>query len=552
MRDGLLLTNVVWTGTVTGAVQSVYDQDFRVASQWVNSAAPISFAYNQDNLLTNAGSMRLAYQPKNSLPSNTALGAVADVRDYDGYGKLTNYTATFGNTPLYAYTLKLDALGRVTNKIETISGQTFAYEYAYDEANRLSEVRLNGALAAAYVYDPNGNRLQRTTGPQTATYSYDDRDRLRQRTVGAELSQFAWTPNGELRTQTVAGASTTFTYDPRGNLRQVDLPDGRRIDYLVDGANHRIGRKVNGVLEHGFLYRDALAPIAELDGANQVISRFVYARRVNVPDYMIRGGTMYRLLCDHLGSVRLVVRTTDGAVAQRMDYDEFGAVLADSNPGFQPFGFAGGLYDPLTGLTRFGLRDYQAAVGRWTVRDPLGFNGGDSCLYNYVGADPVNHIDTSGTGPIKGTFTTGLGFGFSDSKGSYFSGSLAFGLDANGDAYFFLTSGAGEGTPGLSFSTSLQNAAYANANGSDLAGFSDQVSFSGGQLGKGGVDYVAGSGYRGGVANVGLRAGATPASASYQRTFTDAYNVSDLVAPRGLAEYTGIPFGWYYQATQSW
>jgi hypothetical protein len=25
--------------------------------------------------------------------------------------------------------------------------------------------------------------------------------------------------------------------------------------------------------------------------------------------------------------------------------DEFGNVLADSNPGFQPFGFAGGLYD---------------------------------------------------------------------------------------------------------------------------------------------------------------------------------------------------------------
>ena len=28
-----------------------------------------------------------------------------------------------------------------------------------------------------------------------------------------------------------------------------------------------------------------------------------------------------------------------------MDYDEFGNVIYDSNPGFQPFGFAGGLYD---------------------------------------------------------------------------------------------------------------------------------------------------------------------------------------------------------------
>ena len=33
------------------------------------------------------------------------------------------------------------------------------------------------------------------------------------------------------------------------------------------------------------------------------------------------------------------------AVLQRIDYDEFGRVILDTNPGFQPFGFAGGLYD---------------------------------------------------------------------------------------------------------------------------------------------------------------------------------------------------------------
>ena len=34
------------------------------------------------------------------------------------------------------------------------------------------------------------------------------------------------------------------------------------------------------------------------------------------------------------------------AVVQRVDYDEFGRVTSDTNPAFQPFGFAGGLYDP--------------------------------------------------------------------------------------------------------------------------------------------------------------------------------------------------------------
>jgi len=54
---------------------------------------------------------------------------------------------------------------------------------------------------------------------------------------------------------------------------------------------------------------------------------------------------------------------------QRLAYDEFGRVLGDSNPGFQPFGFAGGLYDADTGLVRFGARDYDAYTGRWTARD---------------------------------------------------------------------------------------------------------------------------------------------------------------------------------------
>lgn len=398
-RDGALLTNVLWTGAVTGRVSVVYDREFRVATQLVNAATPIQFLYNGDSLLTNAGDLRLTYQPQNALLSTTALGAVADARVYSGFGELTNYTVTFSNTPFYAYALKFNALGRITNKSETIDGQTIVYVYAYDEANRLSEVRTNGVLDAAYNYDLNGNRLQRTNGVGTATYSYDDRDRLRERVVGAELTQFAYTPNGELRTQTVASASTTFTYDPRGNLRQVILPNTTQIEYVVDGLNRRVGKKVNGSLTRGFLYHGGLSPVAELDENNAVVSRFIHGTRVNVPEYMIRGGVTYRILCDHLGSVRVVINATNGVVAQRMDYDEFGVVLLDTNPGFQPFGFAGGLYDPDTGLVRFGARDYDAKTGQWTLRDPILFAGKQTSLYAYVFNDPLNYSDPLGTGP---------------------------------------------------------------------------------------------------------------------------------------------------------
>jgi RHS repeat-associated protein len=112
---------------------------------------------------------------------------------------------------------------------------------------------------------------------------------------------------------------------------------------------------------------------------------------------MIRGGVTYRILTDHLGSPRLIINTMTGQIVQRIDYDEFGNVLTDTNPGFQPFGFAGGIYDNHTKLTRFGARDYDAETGRWTTKDPTLFAGGDSNLYGYVLHDPVNLTDPNGT-----------------------------------------------------------------------------------------------------------------------------------------------------------
>jgi len=108
-----------------------------------------------------------------------------------------------------------------------------------------------------------------------------------------------------------------------------------------------------------------------LDGNGNAVARFVYALHANVPDYMIKGGVTYRFICDQLGSPRLVVDVATGQVVQRMEYDEFGNVTLDTNLGFQPFGFAGGLYDRATKLVHFGLREYDSESGRWICKDRL-------------------------------------------------------------------------------------------------------------------------------------------------------------------------------------
>jgi RHS repeat-associated protein len=95
-----------------------------------------------------------------------------------------------------------------------------------------------------------------------------------------------------------------------------------------------------------------------------------------------------------------VVDAATGTITQQIDYDGFGNILQDTNPGFQPFGFAGGLYDKDTKFVRFGARDYDGVTGRWTSKDPLRFGGGDPNLYGYVLGDPINHVDVAGLGTL--------------------------------------------------------------------------------------------------------------------------------------------------------
>ena len=89
------------------------------------------------------------------------------------------------------------------------------------------------------------------------------------------------------------------------------------------------------------------------------------------------------------------------------DYDEWGNVVNLVDPScsiggtalcWQPFGFAGGVFDVTTGIVRFGARDYDPMMRRWTQKDPIRFGGGQSNVYVYVGDDPVNGMDVSGLG----------------------------------------------------------------------------------------------------------------------------------------------------------
>ena len=390
--DGPLLTERVQSGLVAGTVGFVYNNDWLGSSISVNNANPVAYQYDHDLQLVAAGDLTIQRHANHGLVMGTSLGSVSDTWTYNTYAEAASYLANYNSSTLFQTTFTRDNDGRITAKTETIGGATTPYTYSYDAAGRLTEVRQNNNVVGSYSYDANGNRL--SANGTNATF--DAQDRL----IQTGSTQFAYTGAGYLASKTAGAAVTSYQYDEAGNLMSVTLPNSTQLTYLVDGLNRRVGKRVNGTLVQGFLYQGDFRVIAELDGSGNVVSRFVYGTRDNVPEYLLKNGQTYRIVADHLGSPRLVVNVATGQIAQRLDYDAWGKVVQDTSPGFQPFGFAGGLYDRDTGLVRFGLRDYDPDNGRWTSKDPIGFNAGDGNLYAYVHNDPVNFLDPTGLAEI--------------------------------------------------------------------------------------------------------------------------------------------------------
>jgi RHS repeat-associated protein len=392
--NGPLLTSAALTGSVAGTVSRTYNNNFWIASESINGANTTNFTYDNDGAVTKAGSL-IVKSNSNSLVTGTTLGSATDSFAYDTFGEVTGYTAKYGTAVLYSEKYTRDADGRITAKTETIGGKKNTYTYTYDKAGRLTAVKENAATVSTYTYDTNSNRVTAMTSSGTVSGTYDAQDRL----LTYSSTSYTYRANGELASQTAASQTTTYNYDALGNLIASTLPNGTKIQYIVDSEEHRVGKQVNGALVNGFLY-DGDRVVAQLDGTNAIVSQFIYGNGATA-DYMVAGGVTYRIFSDQLGSPRLVVNTSTGGIAERIDYDEFGNVINDTDPGFQPFGFAGGLYDQDTKLVRFGARDYNPVVGRWTAKDLILFAGGDTNLYSYVLADPVNLIDPTGLCSLK-------------------------------------------------------------------------------------------------------------------------------------------------------
>jgi RHS repeat-associated protein len=395
-----------------------YDSELRLGSVNVDAAGSgsgaVAYAYNDDDELTVAGDESYTRSATNGTVTSSSLYTAKGAYTYNGVGALMTKTIRGGTTQVYNLTLTRNPHFEVTSRCERIGAEAqVCWQYGFDLNGRLNLVQpSNGTPVTRYEYDNFNNRVREIVGGVTTAATYDAQDRL----AAYGPWTFGYNEAGEMTTRkdsTAGGADWRYAYDSFGNLTQANRVGGVRVDYTYDWRHRRLSRARLGVLKTRYIYDAQDRLIAEVDATTgQVAARYVYGLEDHVPAYMLKGGVTFKFVTDQVGSVRLVVNAQNGSVAQRLGYDAFGRVVTDSRPGFQSFGFAGGLYDSDTGLTKFGARTYIADYGRWMSRDPILFEGGDTNLYGYVLQDPINFIDSSGL------YNLTLGAGFSGTHGS--------------------------------------------------------------------------------------------------------------------------------------
>ncbi len=389
--DGFLDTEQQHSGSAGGTVSYSYDPSFRPVNIQVDAAgstANLPITYDLDSQPSSIGGFAVLRSGPARQASSYADGVATVSLDYDSYGQLTRKTHAIGGSVFYQIDLVYNDLGLVTHKTETTAAGQHSYAYSYNADGSLLTVLRDGTEIEAYGYDDRDNRVSASYDQGAAqTAVYDLQDRLITRNGIAYQSD----DDGYL----VGRGTDSFTYAARGELIAANV-GGTTLEYVYDAFGRQVAR-IHGSAERGYLYGlpgQPYKPLAAVDATDKLLL-YVYddEGRLLAID---RAGSRYYVGSDHLGSPRVLVDDL-GQVVKRLDYDAYGRLLEDTAPAFDiTLGFAGGIADEITGLVRFGMRDYEPASGRWTARDPILFQSRQTNLYGYVSNSPMSYTDPSG------------------------------------------------------------------------------------------------------------------------------------------------------------
>jgi RHS repeat-associated protein len=420
-------------------INFTYDLDDTLTSQeeWTsffsdNTHRTITYTYDADGNRASAAlpgttTLGYTYTGRNQLKAVTAGIGGASFVDYiyDKNGNPTSRTPDNSTSSTFAY----DAMNRVTSVTHNFVGNTRTLNYAYDSVGRrkylqrvgdavgddgfgydlnnqitsfirngvLSGGTVTGGTSTTFNFDASGNRTTVVSGGTTTSYTPNF---LNQYTAITGAGNPTYDNNGNL----ISYSAWTYIYDSMNRLSSA-TNGTTTAQFFYDGLNRQIGRSATGSTNH-MSVMDGWNTYAEFDpGSTTPSERLVYAG-----DDLVQSPLLDRYYYpDALGSTAYVAGVS-GGLLEGYSYDLYGAPTfydASGNPRSPNTSsynitrlFTGQQWHAQIGLYNLRNRFLKPDIGRFLQPDPIGFAGDPANLYRYVGNNPVNLSDPTGTDAV--------------------------------------------------------------------------------------------------------------------------------------------------------
>lgn len=375
--DGSELEGLATSGLVSGDISIVRSDSGVIESVTIeDSTFPLSIT---DGAITRLGPLEIQLDDDALRPRRITVGRIEEEWTYD------------------------DA-GRLSERAVLVEGEVvFVHRVERDKAARVVRQRIDGPAPTDLRFEYEGGHLVEVSGDRLETFRYDERGRLTAlNTTAVQVSSagspltvdghpVAMTDGGRISRMALSGGPVDIGYNSAGEVTTITTDAG-----TTTMTRDAFGRSIeidDGTHVRRLLWDDA-GPVALFDDAGSVIERYLRPPGSRVPEMVIRGDTVLRLVSDQIGSPQALIDTESGAVEQFL-WSAYGELI--SGPEDFLFGFGGSVVlnaRPL--MVDLGVRTYIPAIGRWAQWDPLLHGGGGTDLYGYSANDPVNRYDPTG------------------------------------------------------------------------------------------------------------------------------------------------------------
>jgi RHS repeat-associated protein len=378
----------------------------------------VTYEYDTRNLVEEVGlpgvtnPILVGYDAAHRRSFTAYPNGVTEHVGYDIFGRLETVSAEKNsvNITQFTYTYKTTGDLSLRASVTDLTGNTTTYDY--NTHNRLTSAEQTNSSNTtindwAYDYDPVGNMTLKTVNTQSTASAFN------------AANQLCWTVPGLTAPgcdQTPPAGRTEYAYDDGGNMTEAgaqwfDYNHLNQSTAISDptGTNDQ-EMEYAGSTQDERLTRDDTAYLTGPFGLNTETTgthttRYRYDDTGTILARQASTGDTHYYLRDGLGSIVALTDSTGNIVAN-YTYDPYGTTLTATGTlaATNPWRYAAGYTDDLTGLVKFGTRYYQPELGRWTQPDHWGPESG----YAYAAGDPVNSVDPSGRDACMGAYANSL------------------------------------------------------------------------------------------------------------------------------------------------